>query len=132
MRVTKGWALVADSPFDQAIPLDGMVGSLEDLRETPPNPKGVLQVFVSGEAVSGSRAMGVAKDLERLVHAFVQRQASTGTEKIRVPETPSSGEEAEIEIALHGLVLEPDVEDELRHLIRGRVREHLAGGEAGQ
>lgn len=34
--------LVADSPFDEAIPLDGMVGSLEDLKEAPPNPKGVL------------------------------------------------------------------------------------------
>lgn len=76
--------------------------------------------------------MGVAEELERLIHAFVQRPASIGAEKTRVPASPSSGEEAEIEIALYGLALEPDAEAELRHLIRARVREHLAGGEVVQ
>ena len=123
---------MADSPFDEAMPLDGMVGSFEDLTEAPPIASGVLQVFVSGEAASGSRAMGLTRDLEELIHAFVRRPASIGAEKTRVPETPSSGEDEEIGIALHGLELEPDAEAELRHLIRGRVREHLAGGEAGR
>jgi hypothetical protein len=122
---------VADSPFDEAIPLDGMVGSLEDLTEAPRTASGVLQVFVSGDAASGSRAMGLTKDLERLIHAFVRRPASSGAEKTRVREAPGAREEEEIDIALHGLELEPDAEAELRDLIRGRVREYLAGGEEG-
>lgn len=123
---------MADSPFDEATPLDGMVGSFEDLQEAPPIATGVLQVFVSGEAVSGSRAMGFAKELEQLVHEFVRRPDSIGAERTRVPETPSAGEDEEIQIALHGLALEPDAESELHHLIRGRVLEYLAGGETGQ
>ena len=122
---------MTDSPFDEAMPLDGMVGSFEDLVEAPPIPKGVLQVFVSGEAVSGSRAMELTRDLEELIHAFVRRRDSTGVEKTRVPETPRAGSD-EIGIALHGLELEPDAEAELHDLIRGRVREHLAHSEEGR
>jgi hypothetical protein len=122
---------MSDSPFDEALPLDVMVGSFEDLEEAPPIPKGVLQVFVSGEAVSGSRTLGLTRDLEELIHAFVRRPASIGAEKTRVPETPRAGGDEEIGIALHGLELEPDAEAELHDLIRGRVREHLADSEEG-
>src|SRR5262245_59293141 len=110
------------------MPLDGMVGSFEDLEEAPPIPKGVLQVFVSGEAVSGSRTLALTRDLEELIHSFVRRPASIGAEKTRVPETPRAGGD-EIGIALPGLELEPAAEAELHDLIRGRVREHLAGSE---
>jgi hypothetical protein len=120
---------VTDSPFDEAMPLDAMVGSFEDLEEAPPIPKGVLQVFVSGEALSGRRAMGLTRDLEEIIHAFVRRPDSTGAEKTRVPETPRAGRNEEIGIALHGLELEPNAEAELHDLIRGRVREHLADSE---
>ena len=72
---------MSDSLFDEAMPLDGMVGSFEDLEEAPPIPKGVLQVFVSGEAVSGSRTLGLTRDLEELIHTFVRRPASIGAEK---------------------------------------------------
>ena len=123
---------MADSPFDEAIQLDGMVGSFKNLTEGPPIASGVLQVFVSGEAASGSRALGLTRDLEELIHAFVRGPASTGAGKTRVRETPGAGEDEEIGITLHGLELEPDAEAELRHLIRGRVREHLADGEAGR
>ena len=121
-----------DSPFDEATPLDGMVGRLEDLAEAPPTPKGVLQVFVSGEAVSGSRAMGLTRDLEELIHAFVRRPASNGAEKARVREPPRPGEDEEIRIALRGLELDADAEAELRDLIRRRLLEYLADGEEGQ
>lgn len=123
---------MTDSPFDEALPLDGMVGSFEDLEEVPPIPKGVLQVFVSGEGVSGSRAMGLTRDLEELIHSFVRRPASIGAERTRVPETRRAGGDEEIGIALHGLDLEPDAEAELHDLIRGRVREHLADSEEGR
>ena len=77
--------------------------------------------------------MGLAKDLEQLVHEFVrQRPASIRAEKTRVAETPSAGEDEEIGIALHGLELEPDAEVELRRLLRARVSEHLAGEGSGQ
>jgi hypothetical protein len=111
------------------MPLDGMVGSFEDLEEAPPIPKGIFQVFVSGEAVSGSRTLGLTRDLEELIQAFVRRPASIGAEKTRVPETRRAGGDEEIGIALHGLELEPDAEAELHDLIRGRVREHVADSE---
>jgi hypothetical protein len=123
---------MADSPFDEATPLDGMVGSFEDLQEAPPIATGVLQVFVSGGAVSGSRAIGLAEDLERLVHAFLERPASIGAEKSRVPEKPPAGEDEEIAIAFHGLELEPDAEAELHRLMRARIQGHLARGETEQ
>jgi hypothetical protein len=124
---------MSDSPFDEAGPLDGVVGSLEDVKEAPPIGKGVLQVFVSGEAVPGSRAMGLTTDLELLVHEFVdQRPGSIRPEKTRVPETPRAGEDEDIGIVLHGLELEPDAEAELRRLLRARVREHLASVRSGQ
>jgi hypothetical protein len=124
---------VADSLFDEAVPLDGIVGRVDDLvEEAPLSGAGVLQVFVSGGGVSGSRAMGLAKDLEHLVHEFVLRPGSIGAERTRVPETPGSGEDEEPDIALHGLALEPGAEAELNRLIRGRIREYLAGGETGQ
>jgi hypothetical protein len=124
--------LVADSLFDEAVPLDGIVGRVDDLVEAPPIGAGVLQVFVSGGAASGSRAVGLAKDLEQLVHEFVRRPDSIDAERTRVPKTPNAGEDEKIQIALHGLALEPDAESELHHLIRGRVLEYLAGGETGQ
>jgi hypothetical protein len=125
---------VADSSFDEAVPVDGMVGRLDDLVEAPQSerPEGALQVFVSGDAVAGSRAVGLAKDLEQLIYAFVQRPASIDAERARAPQTPSSSEDEGIEIALHGLALEPDAEAELHRLIRARVQGHLAGGETGR
>ena len=121
-----------DSPFDEALPLDGVVGNLEDLVEVPPIGEGVLEVFVSGDAVSGSGAVGLARDLEQLVHEFVRRSGSIRAEGTRVPETPRSGEDEELDIALHGLGLDPDAETELHHLIRGRILGYLAGGEEGR
>ena len=83
---------VADSPFDEAVPLDGMVGSLSDPEEAPPmwKPEGFLRVSVSGDAVSGSHAMGLAEDLELLVHSLVQRPASIAVAQTEVCETSPS------------------------------------------
>lgn len=123
---------MADSLFGKGLPLDGMVGNVDDLVEAPPIGEGVLQVFVSGDGVSGSDAVGLARDLEQLVQEFVRRPGSIGAERTRVPETPSSGEDEDLDIALHGLGLDPDAETELHHLIRGRILGYLAGGEEGQ
>jgi len=123
---------VSDSPFDEAVPLDGTVGNVEDLVEVPPIGEGVLQVFVSGDAVSGSGAVGLARDLEQLVHEFVRRSGSMRAEGTRVPETTRSGEDEELDIALRGLGLDSDAEAELHRLIRGRILGCLAGGEEGR
>src|SRR5262245_42107136 len=103
-----------------------MVGSFEDLEEAPPIPKGVLQVFVSGEGVSGSRASGVDRSLGGVLYSFRPAPAVVGGEETSVAETRRAGGDEEIGIALHGLDLEPDAEAELHDLIRGRIREHLA------
>ena len=78
-----------ESPFDEAVPLDGTVGSLSDPEEAPPmwNPEGFLRVSVSGDAVPGSHAMGLAEDLELLVEALVQRPTSIGGQTTEVRES---------------------------------------------
>jgi hypothetical protein len=119
--------------FDESMLLDGTVGSFADPEEAPPleRPEGALQVFVSGDALARSRAIGLAKDLEQLIQRSLARLAPTGAETARPSKTRPSGENDDVIIAVHGLELAPDAEAELHRVIRARVHEHLTGGEAG-
>jgi hypothetical protein len=133
-------------PFDDSVPLDGIVGSDESLVdiESLARPDGVVQISIAGDAVSGPGAMGLAEDVELLVHAFVQRldrgdlesaslddkPVSKGKQKRAEP--PSVVEEGGIGIALHGLQLPPDAHADLCRRIRELVEERMMTGEAGQ
>jgi hypothetical protein len=74
--------------------------------------------------------MGLAGDLSRLVQGFIQDLPSSAREK--ASGTPPSGQHEDIQIALHGLNLNPDQEAQLHQLIRELVRERVAGKEAGK
>ena len=89
-------------------------------------PEGFLRVSVSGDAVSGSHAMGLAEDLELLVHSLVQRPDSIAGRPTEVSETSTSDEETRIDVAFHGLQLDPDAEAELHRLVREHVQQRVA------
>jgi hypothetical protein len=72
--------------------------------------------------------MGLAEDLSLLVQRFIQSPPPSAREKASA--TPPSGQHGDIEIALHGLNLDPDQEAQLHHLIRELVHERIAGKEA--
>ena len=118
-----------DSPSDEAIPLDGTVGSLDALEVPAPfsSPEdSPLRVFVSGDATSHPAAMGLAEDIGLLVQEFLSARESGAKEQ-----PPAQSEaRADIEIALHGLNLERDEEVHLHHLIRKLVAERTERKEA--
>ena len=124
---------VADPPFDEAGPLDGMVGRIDDLEEAPSvaEPESVLQVFVSGDSVSGARALGLADDLERLVLEFDGRGPSTDAKQGRQNEKRRrADEDDDIQVTVHGLALEPDAKAELLRRIRALVQERPTADDA--
>jgi hypothetical protein len=126
---------VADSPADEAIPLDATVGSLDQLDVVAPFASAAdvpVRVSITGDAVPDPAAMGLAEDVSLLIEGFMQRRASAAqgrsrTEAVRVP-----GPAIDIRFALHGLQLDPEAEDELHHLIRGLVRDRLARAETAE
>jgi hypothetical protein len=126
---------VADSPSDGAIPLDATVGSLDDLEEAVPFASAAdvpVRISITGDAVSDPAAMGLAEDLSLLIQGFMQRPASATQERTRTEALRVSGPDVDIQIALHGLQLDPDAEDELQHLIRELVRDRVARAETAE
>jgi hypothetical protein len=118
---------VPKAPLDDAIPLDGTVGALTDAGATAPlasleQPS--FRAFVSGDAAADTRAMGLAEDLSMLIQKFLQGSAASAREKASA--APGSGQLGDIEIALHGLQLDPDQEAHLHQLIRELVHERVA------
>jgi hypothetical protein len=114
--------------------LDGVVGfSFEDAQR----PTGrSSQIHVSApDGPSGSSAIGLEDDLRILALAF----AAGGAERCReliaglAPRrarrsSPSQQQPVDVHIALHGLELDPDDEEELRELIRMLVAGRAEGG----
>jgi hypothetical protein len=122
---------VPDFPADEAIPLDGSVGSLGDVeapaRFSSPG-ESPLRVFVSGDAVAGPEGMGLAEDIGLLIQEFLS------TREPGAKERPSGQAEprADIGIALHGLNLDRDEEAHLHGLIHKLIAERAERKEAGR
>ena len=115
---------MANPPFGEE--LDGTVGSLAPLEEPAPSGrpgKSPLGIFVSGDALSNRGAMGLAGEIGLLIQGFIHSPASTTKRRRRHPDPRD-----DIEVALHGLKLDPDREAELHHRIRELVRQRLVGG----
>ena len=124
---------MADSPSDGAIPLDATVGSLDHLEEPVPFGSAAdvpVRISITGDAVSDPAAMGLAEDLSLLIQGFIQRPASAAQERAEALRV--SGPDVDIQIALHGLQLDPEAEDELQHLIREVVRDRVARAETAE
>ena len=117
-------------PSDEAIPLDGTVGALGDEVEAVPfgGAEVELRVHIAGEAVTDPTAMGLADDLGLLVEAFMRRRPDLQEQARSAPPEPDD----EIQVALHGLGLEPDAEQDLQRRVQQLVRNRLAQKEAGQ
>ncbi len=125
---------MADSPSDEAMPLDGTVGSLDHLEEAAPFASAAdvpVRISLTGDGVSDAAAMGLAEDLGLLVQGFMQRRASA-RETVRTQAPRVSGADDEIAIALHGLQLDQEAEDELHQTIRALVRDRVARAEAAE
>ena len=118
---------MSDSLFDNLIP-DGTVGSISRLEEAPPivAPEGLpILVSLGGDTAALADAMSLTSDITFLVKTYRRLSKS---EKHERPAScaQAPGEAPEIEIAIHGLELEPDVEAELRERIRDLVRSRLS------
>ena len=126
---------MADSPSDGAIPLDATVGSLDHLEEAAPFASAAdvpVRISLTGDAVSDPAAMGLAEDLGLLIHGFMHRPASAAQEGTRTEVPRVSGPDVDIQIALHGLQLDPEAEDVLHDLIRELVRDRIARAETAE
>ncbi len=104
--------------------LDGVVGfSFEDA-ERPTSRSSQIHVSAP-DGPSGSSAIGLEDDLRVLARAFAAggtvgcRELIAGLEPRRARRSsPSQQQPVDVHIALHGLELDPDDEEELRELIR--------------
>jgi hypothetical protein len=120
---------VADAPSDEAAPLDATVGSLDQLEEAAPFASAAdvrVRVSITGDAVPDPAAMGLAEDVSLLIQGFMQRPASAAQERTRTEAPRVSGPDVDIQIAIHGLQLDPEAEDELHQTIRELLRERVA------
>jgi hypothetical protein len=119
---------VPDFPF----PLDGMVGRPPGLTisapaaATPPTANDLqTRVFISGAGASDPNAMGLDEDVRMLVDAFVLRARSGAGQASAA--APASHGHGGVRIALHGLNLTADQQNELRRLILELVAKRAAG-----
>jgi hypothetical protein len=124
---------VAGTPFDEAGPLDGVVGRFGSADDSPSiaQPERVLVVSVAG-AISGRDATALAADVELLLHELSERRPDGSAEGDRTTEIPAISADEDIAVALHGLTLDPDLEAELHHAILAQVRGRLARWEVGE
>lgn len=113
---------------DEAMPLDAIVGSFEDVRKEAPIVQDpvVLGVAVFGDGVSDADTMGLADDVRLLIEAFVRDPTSIDRERSSAAPTPDAGPDEDLDIALHGLNLSPEDERALHRLIRDLIRERRA------
>ena len=119
---------MADFPTDKGIRLDGTVGTFSKLDVSiAPATTDIsrIKIFVSGDGVSETRAMGLDEDIRLLVQAFIQ--GSRSCERETAAETSYSEAHGDIKIALHGLNLAPEEERELHHLIRELACKRMGG-----
>jgi hypothetical protein len=115
--------------------LDATVGSLDHLEEAVPFASAAdvpVRISITGDAASDPAAMGLAEDLSLLIQGFMQRPAPAAQERTRTEAPRVSGPDVDIQIALHGLQLDPETEDELQHLIRELVRDRVARAETAE
>lgn len=116
-----------ESPPDETMPLDAIVGGFEDRRKEASIAEDPavfrLPVFVKGD--SDVDTMGLADDVRLLIDAFVRDPASVERERSDAPASEADPGD-EIGIALHGLNLGPEDERVLHRLIRGLVGERRA------
>jgi hypothetical protein len=122
-----------DESRDMPGAFDGIVGPPFESGAAPPGLSSLdLYVFVSGDAMYASWAMGLEDDLKLLAQSFAAGGVSLCREMIEsvVPRSSSQSRSAdrfeEIDVALHGLELESGDEDEFRDLIRLLVAERIA------
>jgi hypothetical protein len=114
--------------FDEAMPLDAIVGGLETTRKAVPIPEDpqVLRVEVFVQGVSDADAMGLADDVRLLVDAFVRDPRSVERERSSAAQGREADPGEDVQIALHGLNLTPEEERALHRFIRGVVAERRA------
>lgn len=119
---------------DEAMPLDAIVGSFEDIRKEAPiaEDPAVFRVAVFVDGVSDADTMGLADDVGLLLDAFVRDPASVDREKSAGTPAPDADPDGDVDIALHGLNLGPEDERVLHRLIRGLIAERRAPGETGR
>jgi hypothetical protein len=121
---------MSEFPFDPAIPLDGTIGTFftQPVKQAPAAAdQRVLHVALFGDVASDGEPMGLADDLTLLVHTFIRDRASVERETSPTAPAPSSGPHPDIEIALHGLEVNPEEEHKLHRLICDVVRDRVAG-----
>jgi hypothetical protein len=112
------------------IGLDGVVGPFDRLEHTSPfaRPDDVpIRISVTGDGTSDPNAMGLAEDLALLAREFVRRGAPSGEQRSCVAEPAPADMDGEVEIALHGVELDPEAMKELHRLMRELVGERTAG-----
>ena len=122
--------VVPESPSDEAMPLDAIVGDFEDIRKAAPIAEDPavfrLPVFVKGD--SDADTMGLADEVRLLIDAFVRDPASVERERSADAPAPDADPGDDVGIALHGLKLGTEDERVLHRLIRGLVAERRAQG----
>jgi len=122
---------MAEFPSDELIRVDATIGNFGELAETDPDSRAqrLLRVAVFGDEVSDSGTMGLADDVRLLVQGFV-RDPDSGEQHGRSSDpTRSSNPGLDIQIALHGLGLDPGAERELHGLIQALLHERVASVE---
>ena len=122
--------VVPESPSDEALPLDAIVGGFGDIR-TEVSIAGDpavfrLPLFVKGD--SDADTIGLADDVRLLLDAFVRDPASVERERSADAPASDADPDGDVGIALHGLNLGPEDEGVLHRLIRGLVAERRAPG----
>jgi hypothetical protein len=118
---------MSDSLFDNLIP-DGTVGRISRLEESPPIvAREGLPILVSlgGDTAALADVTSLTIDITYLVETY-RRLSKSGKHERPASCAQDSGEALEVEIAIHGLEFEPDVEAELRERIRDLVRSRLS------
>jgi hypothetical protein len=121
---------VTSNPFDDTLAFDGVIGPLDRLDETSPfsRPDDVpIRISVTGDGASDPKAMGLAEDIAMLVQEFVQHWAPSDEQRSRAAESAPGDTNVDVEIALHGVELDPKARKELHRLIRELVRERTTG-----
>jgi len=122
-------------PLDDARELDAIVRLPSEPDEGLPRRSSAAQVYVSvaGDARSASWAMGLEEDVRLLAEAFaaggsaLAHQITRGLLPRSSSRTRKPDRREEVDVALHGLMLDSRDEEELRDLIRMLVEARIAG-----
>jgi hypothetical protein len=120
-------------PLDEARELDAILGVRSESDVGPPRRSLDSQIYVcvSGDAQSASWSMGLEEDVSALAQAFIAGGGALAEEITRLlprsSDRPTASEQHEdVDVALHGLMLDSRGEEELRDLIRMLVEARIA------